>query len=84
MNIHNNAIRQAAMTSPITGYELGTIEAGKTAQQVLNLKITTSKWNLDNTKVMVIASRKDNNGKVDVVNVAICEVNGTVSYNYNN
>ena len=84
MNIHNNAIRQAAMTSPITGYELGTIEAGKSAQQVLNLKITTSKWNLDNTKVMVIASRKDNNGKVDVVNVAICEVNGTVSYNYNN
>lgn len=84
MNIHNNAIRQAAMTSPITGYELGTIEAGKTTQQVLNLKITTTKWNRDNMKVMVIASRKGDNGKMDVVNVAICDINNTVSYNYNN
>lgn len=84
MDIHNNAIRQAALTSPIYGYELGTIEAGATATQALNLKITNSSWNRDNFKVMVIASKKGNNGKYDVVNVAICEIDSTVSYDYNN
>lgn len=83
MDIHNNAIRQAAMTTPISGYELGTIEAGKTAQQVLNLKIVKTEWNRDNMKVMVIASRKGDNNKMDVVNVVICDINDTVSYNYN-
>ena len=84
MNIHNNAIRQAATTSPITGYELGTIEAGATATQILNLNITQSSWNRDNMKVMVIVSKKNDNGKYDVANVVLCAINNTVTYNYNN
>jgi hypothetical protein len=61
----------------------GTIEAGKRAQQVLNLKIVKTEWNRDNMKVMVIASRKGDNNKMDVVNVVVCDINDTVSYNYN-
>jgi hypothetical protein len=82
MNIHNNAIRQAATTSPITGYELGTIEAGATATQILNLNITQSSWNRDNMKVMVIVSKKNDKGKYDVANVAICPINDSIIYDY--
>lgn len=84
MDIHNNAIRQAAITSPITGYELGTIEAGKCTTRVLNLKITSSKWNRDNMKVMLIVSKKNDKGVYDVANVVLCPMNDTVTYNYNN
>lgn len=84
MDIHNNAIRQATITSPITGYELGTIEAGKCATDVLTLKITSSKWNRDNMKVMLIVSKKNDKGVYDVANVVLCPMNDTVTYNYNN
>lgn len=84
MSIHNNAIRQAATTSPIAGYEIGSIEAGATAEQILSLKLTRDTWNRDNFKVMVIASKKNSNGKYDVANVIICDINDSVSYAYNN
>ena len=85
MNIHNNAIRQAATLNPISGFDLGTIEAGKCATQAMNLAITgasSNKWNRDNLKVMVIASAKNSAGKFEVVNVVICPVNGSVTYDY--
>ena len=82
MNTHNNAIRQAATTSPITGYELGAIEAGKTATQILSLNIVRDDWNRDNMKVMIIVSKKGSNNQYDVANVAICPINGVVTYDY--
>ena len=82
MNTHNNAIRHIAKSEPISGYELGTIEAGKTVEQVLSLEIQSSDWNRDNLKVMVIVSKKSNNGKYDVANVAMCNVNDSVTYDY--
>ena len=82
MNIHNNAIRNAATTEPLTGYELGTIEAGKSEEQVLSLDITSAAWNRDNLKVMVIVSKKNEKGKYDVANVAICPLNESITYNY--
>lgn len=84
MNTHNNAIRYAPITDPITGYDLGSIEAGHTAEKEMTLKIEKSKWNRDNFKVMVIASKKGSNGNYDVANVAICPINSTVAYDYNN
>lgn len=83
MSTHNNAIRQAATTTPISGYELGTIAAGKTAEQFFNLKITSDKWNRENLKVMVIVSKKNESGKFDVANVVVCGINETTPYNYN-
>lgn len=82
MNIHNNAIRNVATTEPLTGYELGAIEAGKSAEQVLSLDITSTAWNRDNLKVMLIVSKKNDKGKYDVVNVAICPLNESITYDY--
>lgn len=82
MNTHNNAIRQAVKTNPISGMELGTIKAGEKASLAMSLEITGSKWVRDNLKVMVIASAKNANGKFEVVNVAICPVDGSVTYDY--
>ena len=82
MNTHNNAIRQAVKTNPISGMELGTIKASEKASLAMSLEITSSKWVRDNLKVMVIASAKNANGKFEVVNVAICPVDGSVTYDY--
>jgi hypothetical protein len=84
MNTHNNAIRQAATTSPLTGYELGTLKAGEKASQILNLTIARDTWNRDNMKVMLIVSKKGSNNKFDVANVVICPINDSVTYNYKN
>ena len=82
MNTHNNAIRQAASTNPISGFDLGTIKVGEKASFAMSLEILGSKWNRDNFKVMVIASAKNDKGKFEVVNVAICPVGGSVAYDY--
>ena len=82
MNTHNNAIRQAATTSPLTGYELGTLKPGETAEQILNLTIARDTWNRDNMKVMLIVSKKGDNKKFDVANVVICPINDSVTYDY--
>lgn len=82
MNTHNNAIRQAATTSPLTGYELGTLKTGETAEQILNLTIARDTWNRDNMKVMLIVSKKGDNKKFDVANVVICPINDSVTYDY--
>ena len=82
MNIHDNAIRNVATTEPLSGYELGTIEAGKSVEQVLNLDIVSTSWNRDNFKVMLIVSKKNAKGKYDVANVAICPLNQSISYDY--
>ncbi len=82
MNIHNNAIRSIAVGDPISGYELGTIEAGKSAEQVLSLDITSAAWNRDNLKVMLIVSKKNEKGKFDVANVAVCPLNESITYDY--
>lgn len=82
MNTHNNAIRQAATTDPISGTDLGTIKTGEKASLAMSLEITTNNWNRDNFKVMVIASAKNERGKFEVVNVALCPVGGSVVYDY--
>ena len=82
MNTHNNAIRQTPSTSVISGYELGTLVAGETASQILNLTIARDNWNRDNMKVMLIVSKKGANNKFDVANVVICPINDSVTYDY--
>lgn len=82
MNTHNNAIRQAATTDPISGTDLGSIKTGEKASLAMSLEITTNNWNRDNFKVMVIASAKNEKGKFEVVNVALCPVGGSVVYDY--
>lgn len=82
MDTHNNAIRQASTTSPISGHDLGTIKAGEKSSLAMSLEISSAKWNRDNFKVMVIASAKNSKGVFEVVNVAICPINDSVAYDY--
>ena len=82
MNIHNNAIRQAYTTEPISGHELGAIEAGKTKSLTMTLDIPTNSWVRDNLKVLIIVSAKNDAGKYEVANVVVCPGNGSVAYDY--
>jgi thiol-disulfide isomerase/thioredoxin len=82
MNVHNNAIRQTATMEPISGYDLGTINAGETASTAMTLKISTNRWNRDNFKVMIIASAKNQSGNFEVANITICPVDDVVTYDY--
>lgn len=84
MNTHDNAIRQIASNNPISGIDLGVITAGEKKELAMSLEIPTNakEWNRDNFKVMVIASAKNDNGKFEVANVAICPVGGSVNYDY--
>ena len=88
MSIHNNAIRQWAVSAEnsndISGIKLGTIAAGKSAEAVIELPISSNKWNRDNLKVMLIASTPNQNNKFDAVNVTICEINDVVTFDYLN
>ena len=82
MNTHDNAIRQRVTSDDITGVDLGTIAAGETASTALTLKIIGNKWVRDNLKVMVIVSAKNEKGKYEVANVAICPMDDVVTYDY--
>ena len=82
MNTHDNAIRQRVTSDDITGVDLGTIAAGETASTALTLKIIGNKWVRENLKVMVIVSAKNEKGKYEVANVAICPMDDVVTYDY--
>ena len=82
MNTHDNAIRQRVTSDDITGVDLGTIAAGETASTALTLKIISNKWVRENLKVMVIVSAKNEKGKYEVANVAICPMDDVVTYDY--
>ena len=82
MNTHNNAIRQAAITEPMTGFDLGTIAVGETSSSVMKLNIKRGDWVRENMKIMLIVSAKDDKGKYKVENVAICPIGGSVTYDY--
>jgi hypothetical protein len=82
MNTHDNAIRQRVSSDDISGVDLGTIAAGEKTSTALTLNIVGNKWNRDNLKVMVIVSAKNDKGKFEVANVAICPMNDVVTYDY--
>ena len=82
MNTHDNAIRQRVTSDDITGVDLDTIAAGETKSTALTLKIIGNKWVRENLKVMVIVSAKNEKGKFEVANVAICPMNDVVTYDY--
>ena len=86
MRIHNNAIRQRINASSITGVDLGNIVAGKTVSTALTLDISKNNWGINtdkaNFKVLIIVSEKNDKGKFEVANVAICKIDDSVTYEY--
>ena len=82
MNTHDNAIRQRVDSESLSGLDLGSLAAGEKKDAAMSLKISSTKWNRDNFKVMVIVSAKNAKGQFDVANVAICPMNDVVAYDY--
>jgi hypothetical protein len=81
-NIHNNVVRSIISNDPLSGVDLGTIEAGGSVKKTFAFENLHRKWNRDNLKVLFIVSKADANGKYDVVNVALCPANDAIDYEY--
>lgn len=79
---HNNSIRYIASSNPISGFDLGALEAGQTAEHIMSLEIQSAKWSKDNLKVLVIVTALNSSGRYEVVNLAMCPANGSVTYDY--
>lgn len=83
-NIHNNAVRAiVGNISSLSGESLGTIEAGKTAEIVRTVNISSS-WNIDNCKVLLIVTPDSDKDETptSIKNCVLCPVGGTVAYEY--
>jgi hypothetical protein len=84
-NTHNHCVRVADSysSSSYIGYELGQIQAGKTAEKTFVLK-TSSKWKLENMRLVVFVAKKDKNGAYSINNVVECPVDKPTPFEYAN
>lgn len=82
-NTHDNCIRLAdskVSNTNYTGYSLGMIEAGKTAEHAFIMNVDDS-WVVDNLHLVIFVTAKDGNSWI-VNNAVACDVNGSVQYQY--
>lgn len=80
-NIHNNAVRAiVGSLTNLTGEELGTIEAGKSASIVRTVNIS-SNWKIANCKVLLFVT-SDADTTTPLKNCVLCPIGGTVAYEY--
>ena len=88
MHTHHNVLRDALTgisTSDIAGIEYGYVAANTTYERVMEFDLFVgSSWNINNCKLIAIISAPDSdyNGKYEVVNTTICELNGSVGFDY--
>ena len=91
-NVHDDCIRLAdskKTNTDFSGFDLGTIEAGKTDSREFAFKLKTNGkggknyWNHDNLHIIVFISTKEN-GKWYVNNVVKCPKDGSVDFEYEN
>ena len=83
-NTHDNALRYMAGVNSqysFVGAKLGDLTKGNKASKVFVMPIDKS-WKVENCKVLVFVTAADKNGNFDIVNCAICSIDGTVSYDY--
>ena len=84
-DVHSNALREMMggnRTERIYGKSIGTIEAGKSVENIVAVKLGDS-WVAENCEVVVIVTTDDGNGGYDVVNTATCAVGSTLAFEYN-
>lgn len=83
--VSNNAVRALVGASfgrrSITVDALGAIAVGKVATKQFSFTLD-AKWNSTNMKVAVIVCAMNSSSKPEVVNVAVCPINGKVAYEY--
>lgn len=93
-DIYDDCLRIAdskASDTNYTGLKMGTIEAGKTGEKMFVWKLDEFKadgcswnndWNVDNMKLCVFVSTRDELDNYYVNNVVIAPVNGELKYDY--
>lgn len=74
------AIGGAYSTSDMSGDSLGVIGVGKSKDYSFSIPLE-SKWDKANLEVLIIVSAKTGN-RFDVVNTALCPINGSIDYHY--
>jgi hypothetical protein len=85
-NNHENCIRKVKSQNPnnmddFTGFDLGTIEAGKTKSYEFAFPVSKS-WKAENLHLLVFVSTKEKSGKWYVNNVTAAPINGSVDFEY--
>lgn len=80
-NIHYNAVRAVVGSlTNLNGEDLGSIEAGKSAQIMRTINLS-SDWKVANCKILLfVTSAADTT--TPLKNCAVCPVGGTVAYDY--
>ena len=82
-NTHDNCVRIAdsrVSSSNYTGYSLGTISAGETAEHAFVMTLDES-WVTENLHLVLFVTTPEGNSWV-VNNAVACPVNGTVEFDY--
>ena len=88
MHTHHNVMRDGITgisASDIAGVDFGYVNAYTTYERVMNFDLFIgSSWNINNCKLIAIISAPNSkyNGKYEVVNTAICEIGGSVGFDY--
>ena len=83
--IYNNALRNMSheySKTNVQGDSIGTLEAGQTYDCAFELPIISTKWNYEKMSVLVVVSAKDANGRWEVANSAVCNINEAKEYEY--
>lgn len=84
-HIHSNAVRAMAggtLNLRIYGNKLPPLGPGEKAGQFFKIDLEDD-WNTANCKVFILVNAADKDGKYDLVNCAVCPVNGSIVYDYN-
>lgn len=87
-NNHHNVLRECptgVSAKDIAGVELGDVEANGVLRKVVGYNLNpASSWVVDNYKVIAIISAPSSEygNKYEVVNTAICEIGGSVGFDY--
>lgn len=88
MHTHHNVMRDGITglsSTDISGVDFGYVNAYTTYERVMDLELFIgSSWNINNCKLIAIISAPNSkyDGKYEVVNTAICEIGGSVGFDY--
>ena len=88
MHTHHNVMRDAITgisKSDIAGVDFGYVAANSTYERVMTFDLFVgSSWNINNCKLIAIISAPSTkyNGKYEVVTTTICDLDGSVGFDY--
>lgn len=83
-NTHNNVLRAAAgkvSNVNFSGEKVDGTEIGKTSAKAFSIPFEST-WDISNCKVLVFVTMRNDDGKYDIVNTALCPIEGSVAYEY--